>query len=63
MMLAVLFEAIRAVGSRPQWSGARFAPQLSLVETVDRRVHELPFVGQERREDIETVQVARAANG
>ncbi len=47
-MLCVLFEACYAVSRKPVWTQARM-PSLRLVENVDRRIQDLPFVGSDRR--------------
>ena len=56
--VATLAGAIGAVMPpvlRPWWHARRnfvapvLAPALQVVETVDRRTHQLPFVGQDRR--------------
>ena len=49
----VLLEAVASVSRKPVWPSTPHT--LALVETVDRREHQLPFVGQERREaEVET---------
>lgn len=53
MILAALAEAVRAIQARPVWEIANAVSArpvgLQLVETVDRRQQQLPFVGQDRR--------------
>ncbi|MFN0183888.1 MAG: hypothetical protein ACKVQR_08730 [Aquabacterium sp.] len=53
MILASLAGAVRSVSMRPIWATAGAAnigaPRLAVVETVDRRQNQLPFVGQDRR--------------
>jgi hypothetical protein len=46
-LLAGLAEAIWSVSRKPTWGEA--APELTLVETVERRQQNLPFVGRDRR--------------
>ncbi len=48
VFLGVLYEAVISVSRKPVWSTS--APRMSLVETVDRREQQLPFVGQDRRQ-------------
>ena len=47
-LLAALLDAVIGVSRRPQWDAVRPAPVL--IETEDRRVHELSFVGADRRD-------------
>ncbi len=47
VMLAVLFEAVLSVSTKPKWAEVKFA--LAEVETVERRTQALPFVGTDRR--------------
>jgi hypothetical protein len=46
-LLALIGDAVLSVSRKPVWSAER--RRLELVETSDRRVETLPFVGQERR--------------
>lgn len=46
-LLAAVIEAVLAVSGKPKWAAQRHS--LSLVETVERRKEQLPFVGAERR--------------
>lgn len=48
VLLAALFEAVTAVSRKPKWGELR---QRHLVPVVshDRREHDLPFVGADRR--------------
>ena len=46
-LLAGLADAIWSVSRRPTWGVP--APELTLVETVERRQQNLPFVGRDRR--------------
>lgn len=48
VLFGVLFEGVVSVSRKPVWG--RGARMLSLVETEDRRDHQLPFVGQDRRQ-------------
>ncbi|MEP7281021.1 MAG: hypothetical protein ABI696_03490 [Rubrivivax sp.] len=48
-IVAALFEAVSALRRKPHWELTRPAPALTVVPTADRRAHELPFVGTERR--------------
>lgn len=48
VFLGVLYEAVVSVSRKPVWTSS--APKLGLVETVDRREYQLPFVGQDRRQ-------------
>lgn len=49
-LLLVTVEAVRSVSRRPEWSRPVFAKStFRLVETVDRRQSQLPFVGTDRR--------------
>ena len=47
-LLAALLDAVIGVSRRPRWDAVR--PALVLIETKDRRVHELSFVGADRRD-------------
>lgn len=53
-IFSALFEAIAAINRKPTWQEpAAKAPQLELVETIDRRKQQLPYVGQDRRGSAE----------
>lgn len=47
-LLAALLDAVIGVSRRPHRDAVR--PALLLIETEDRRVHELSFVGADRRD-------------
>ena len=47
VLLALVGEAVWSVSRKPRWGEAR--ARLVVVETVDRRKQQLPFVGVERR--------------
>lgn len=47
VFLGVMYEAVVSVSRKPQWHSQK--QTLSLVNTVDRREQQLPFVGQDRR--------------
>jgi hypothetical protein len=47
VFLGMLVEALRAVSRKPQWETPRVT--LAVVQTVDRRTQNLPFVGVDRR--------------
>ena len=46
-ILALALDAVVSVSRKPSWQVA--TGRLALVETVDRRSHQLPFVGVDRR--------------
>lgn len=59
-LLMVTAEAVRSVSRRPQWSQPVFAKSsFHLVETVDRRQSQLPFVGTDRRSSASTEAESR----
>ena len=47
-LFAASLDAVIGVSRRPRWDAVR--PALVLIETEDRRVHELSFVGADRRD-------------
>lgn len=47
VLLALIGEAVWSVSRKPRWGEAR--ARLVVVETIDRRTQQLPFVGAERR--------------
>ncbi len=48
VFFGVFLEAVVAVSRKPVWPSTPHL--LTLVDTVDRREEQLPFVGQERRD-------------
>lgn len=48
VLLAALFEAVTSVSRKPHW-GESSRRHLVPVVTQDRREHDLPFVGADRR--------------
>lgn len=48
LILGVMVDALRAVLRPPAWAVQRMP--LALVETVDRRTRNLPYVGADRRQ-------------
>jgi len=49
-IVAVSIDAVLSATRKREWQVPRFAaPQLTAVETVDRRHEQLPFVGTDRR--------------
>jgi len=62
MLLAGLVEGALAVSKKPVWQSARFPVLVTAVVTVDRRTHQLPFVGVDRRKlATSEVRVRKAA--
>ncbi len=54
-LLLATVEAVLSVSRRPKWSQPVFAKSsFHLVETVDRRQSQLPFVGKDRRDSAAT---------
>lgn len=49
VFFGVFLDAVISVSRKPVWPHSDH--KLSLVETVDRREQQLPFVGQERRQE------------
>jgi hypothetical protein len=47
-ILWLLVDAVLSVSRRPRWETLQFR-SLTLVSTAERRQHELPYVGAERR--------------
>jgi hypothetical protein len=47
-ILWLLVDAVVSVSRRPRWETLQFR-SLTLVSTPERRQHELPYVGAERR--------------
>jgi hypothetical protein len=47
VIVAVLLDTVIAVSRPASWESG--APRLFAVQTVDRRTHDLPFIGTERR--------------
>lgn len=47
VLLGLMLDAVVSVSRKPQWGHPRRT--LALVEVEDRRVQQLPYVGQERR--------------
>jgi hypothetical protein len=55
-ILALAFDAVVSVSRKPQW---HLAPErLVLVETIDRRTQQLPFVGTDRRQGTAAADTA-----
>ncbi len=52
VLLTLIAEAIWSVSRKPRWGEGRV--RLSIVETIDRRTQQLPFVGAERRRTTES---------
>lgn len=48
-LVVVTVSAMASVSRRPEWERPVEQPQLQLVKVDDRRHHDLPFVGKDRR--------------
>lgn len=59
IFFGVLYEAVVSVSRKPVWASSM--PKLSLVETVDRREQQLPFVGEDRRQSGAGADAAQGA--
>jgi len=58
-VILVCLEAVIAVSRRPTWSRAKAS--LRLVDTIDRRQMQLPFVGVDRRQTGAAIETNREA--
>ncbi len=57
----VLTWSLQAI-QRDRRNAAASGPELSMVDTVDRRTQQLPFVGQDRRQSETVEQAASVAH-
>ncbi len=47
---ALTLESVLSVSRKPRWAHPIAGPSLRVVATADRRQHDLPFVGPDRRQ-------------
>lgn len=68
LAIVIMIDSVRSLWQKPVWAQkSEPQPHLQVIENVDRREQQLPFVGADRRdagtalEQDETVELRRAA--